>query len=149
MDTWQQPGDAQRVQIAADASAGTFTVTERARLTTDEPIPVTFASGGISGECAVSIDSRRGSSPDVKLTYTDTVRTDAPNGPTVVSTPPTLTGLTPDDVDISGPGILCYASGFDLSGLYDDLARSLGPWVAQGATVCGAPEPVYYQRCAP
>jgi hypothetical protein len=149
VDSWMYPNDPPRAEAVPDAAAKTFTVTQRVRLVTDEPIPVTFADAGLGGQCAVSIDSRRGASPDVKLTYTDTVRTDAPNGPTVVSTPPTLTGLTPDDVDISGPGFLCYASGFDLSGLYDALASSLGPWIVEGATVCGAPEPVYYQRCRP
>jgi hypothetical protein len=149
VDSWKHVNDPDRAVVALDATARTLTVTERVRLVTDEPIPVTFADAGVGGQCTVSIDSRRGASPDVMLTYTDTVRADAPNGPTEVSTPPTLSGLTPEDIDISGTGFLCYATGFDLSGLYDDLARSLGPWVVQGATVCGAPEPVAYQRCAP
>lgn len=149
IDPWQHVNDADRVQIDVDAMAKTFTVTQRVRLVTDEPIPVTFAGAGVSGQCTVSIDSRRGASPDVTLTYTDTVRPDAPNGPTVVSTPPTLTGITSDDVEIGGGGFLCLAGGsLDPSGVYDVLARSLARWVIQGATVCGAPEPVYYQRCS-
>ncbi len=150
VDTSQLAGDPPRAQIDTDADARTFTVTERARLTTDEPIPVTFSSGGFSGECSVSIDSRRGPSPDVTMTYTDRVEPDAPNGPTVVSTPSTLTGLTADDIDISG-GFLCTAGTLagELSGLYDGIAHSLGPWVVQGATVCGVAEPVYFERCSP
>lgn len=146
VDSTEHAGDRPRAEAIPNAADKTFAVTQRVRVSTNDPIPVTMP---VVGTCGLVVDSTRGNDPDVRLTYADTVAPDRPNGPTVVSSPPTVSGLESADVELTG-GFGCIVGNAPvLATATSVLADAVATWVVQGATVCGAPEPVYYQRCSP
>jgi hypothetical protein len=144
IDTTTHPADQPRAEVAPVHGTTRFDITQRLRLVTVDPIPITLPLGGA---CGLRSDTRNGPNPDLTLTYTDTVAPDHPAGPTVVSSPPTVSGLSLDDVTVVGD-FSCQAVTVSLSTFTEIVADVLTPWAQDVARVCGAPEPDYFQTCA-
>jgi hypothetical protein len=143
--------DPDRTVVALDVAGSRFDITERFRLHTMQPIPITVS--GVS--CDLVIDTTQGNNPDARVTYRDGVVIDpetgtGADGPTVVGEL-TVHDLEAADYSIT-PGndgsFLCYASGIvDVATVSDIVGRALTPWIRSRAALCGAVEPDYFQAC--
>lgn len=143
-DLNEHAGDEARAAVSPDAAGGLYQVTHRLRLWTNQPILLTQSGT----TCAIGLDTRNGSSPDVSVTLEDMVL--APDGPTVVSVTG-ISGLEAADYTV-GPStagdFLCEGAAFiPLATVGAVVEQALTPWLSRFWTVCGAAAPTYFQTC--
>jgi hypothetical protein len=141
IDGSQRPGDEPRLVMAGDQAHSRLELTARFRMQSLSPIPVTLP---VVGACSLSIDTAPGSHPDITVVFNDSVI--APTGPTVVSDV-VLSNLESADYSITG-GFACSVASVSLASIVDVVQHALTTWVENRGILCGAPEPVYFQRCA-
>jgi hypothetical protein len=143
VDMQKRNGDVERVAFSPDAANSRFDFTVRARVRSDEPIPITLP---VIGPCTLSLDTTRGSTPDLTVAFLDTVPASSPAGPTVVSDV-SVSGIESADYSLGG-GIPCeITNALTPAEVTQVLQDSLTPWADRKGPFCGAPEPNYFQVC--
>jgi hypothetical protein len=142
IDGNKRPGDVDRLIAVPDEANSRIRITARFRLRTVTPIPVTLPLAG-AGACGLSIDTTRGSNPDLTVAFDDDVT--APDGPTSVSAV-AVSSLESADFSVGG-AFACAVANLPVSAYLDVVQQALTPYVEQRGIVCGAPEPLYFQEC--
>jgi hypothetical protein len=141
-DITKHGNDPDRTTISLDSANNRYNVTARFRLKTDTDIPVTLP---LAGQCGLKIDSTQGNSPDIMVTFHDSIVDGSPNGPTVVSDV-VVSGLESDDYEFAG-GFACALltpQAFDITSV---IQQTVTPWISKSAVICGAVAPYYFQAC--
>jgi hypothetical protein len=128
--------------VIPDSGNSRFQVTARFRVHTVTPIPVTLPLGDV-GACGLSVDTTRGSSPDLMVTFSDNVT--APDGPTSVADV-AMSGFESADYSVEGP-FACLAASTPASAFLATVQEALTPYVEQRGIFCGAPDPLFFQDC--
>ena len=147
-DLVAQAGDLPRREVANVTGAHRYDLTYRARVTTSEPVSITYQGT----DCTFAIDSTAGSTPDLKLTgqigWAPNPST-AGNWYTGSLSNVALTQLEGADYVIGG-ATLCILSGsfIPASMLQDQIAGAAADALGQYlGNTCGAVSPWWWQPC--